>query len=66
MAIPVLILGKSGSGKSASLRNFKQAGIINVLNKPLPFKNDFKIRPISDKHPGYAIGGLKLNYDTEN
>ncbi|WP_431065182.1 hypothetical protein [Methylotuvimicrobium sp.] len=29
------------------------------------FKNDFKIRPISDKHPGYATGGLKLNYDLE-
>lgn len=30
------------------------------------FKKDFKIHPITDKHPGYTIGGLKLNYDTEN
>ena len=41
MAIPVLIIGKSGSGKSTSLRdctNNQEWGLINVLNKPLPFK----------------------------
>lgn len=40
MGIPVLIIGKSGSGKSASLRNFDEnVSIINVLGKPFPFKN---------------------------
>lgn len=41
MAIPVLILGDSGSGKSTSLRNFQpgELGIINVNGKPLPFKS---------------------------
>jgi len=41
MGIGVLIIGKSGSGKSTSLRNFKsdEVGIINVISKPLPFKN---------------------------
>lgn len=40
MGIPVLIMGESGSGKSASLRNFDDAevGIFNVASKPLPFK----------------------------
>lgn len=39
MAIPVLILGKSGSGKSTSMRNCgRDFGLINVLGKPLPFK----------------------------
>ena len=40
MGIPVLILGESGSGKSASLRNFDPAevAIYNVAGKPLPFR----------------------------
>lgn len=44
MAIPVLLLGKSGSGKSASLRNFgeDELALINVMHKPLPFKKQFK------------------------
>ncbi len=49
MGIPVLILGESGSGKSASLRNFKESevGIINVGKKPLPFKT--KLKPFKTK-----------------
>jgi hypothetical protein len=40
MGIPVLICGESGSGKSASLRNFEpeDVSIFNVAAKPLPFK----------------------------
>lgn len=43
MAIAVLVLGESGTGKSASLRNFKKGDLayINVTGKPLPFRNDF-------------------------
>lgn len=43
MAIPVLIIGKSGSGKSASMMNLdpKQTALISVLGKPLPFKGKF-------------------------
>lgn len=40
MGIPVLVIGASGSGKSASMRNMKEVGLINVIGKPLPFKND--------------------------
>jgi hypothetical protein len=42
MGIGVLILGESGTGKSASLRNFtkEEAGVINVVGKPLPFRSD--------------------------
>jgi hypothetical protein len=40
MGIPVLVLGESGSGKSASLRNFDatEVSIFNVAGKPLPFR----------------------------
>lgn len=35
-----MIIGESGSGKSASLRNFEpeEVGVFNVASKPLPFK----------------------------
>lgn len=44
MGIPVLIMGPSGSGKSASMRNFQagELGIVNVSRKPLPFRTDLK------------------------
>lgn len=41
MAVPILLIGKSGSGKSTSLRNCTNNpnwNLIRVLNKPLPFK----------------------------
>lgn len=40
MGVPVLILGESGSGKSASLRNFKPDELVvyNVAGKLLPFR----------------------------
>lgn len=42
MGAVVLVLGESGSGKSASLRNFKKDDIalLNVLGKKMPFKSD--------------------------
>lgn len=50
MGIPVLIMGESGSGKSASLRNFEpeDVGIFNVAGKPLPFKKALLKANISD------------------
>lgn len=44
MATKVLILGDSGTGKSASLRNFKpeEVLVINAAGKPLPFRNHFE------------------------
>jgi len=52
MGRPVLILGNSGVGKTASLRNFKEDEIfyINVLNKELPFKKTFKYTLYSDDY----------------
>lgn len=44
MGILVMILGESGTGKSASLRNFQpgEVAIINVAGKPLPFRTRLK------------------------
>lgn len=43
MNVPVLIIGKSGAGKSFSLANLppEKTALINVLGKPLPFKGRF-------------------------
>lgn len=56
MGIPVLIIGKSGSGKSASLRNFQpgEVGIVNVLGKPLPFRNKLQAVQTDDYKKVYA------------
>jgi len=44
MGLPVLVYGKSGSGKSRSLKFFKEEEIllINIEGKALPFKQQFK------------------------
>lgn len=45
MALPVLVIGRSGSGKTYSLKNFKpeEVGIISVEKGRLPFKSDLKV-----------------------
>lgn len=50
MGIPVLVLGESGSGKSASLRNFdpEDVSIFNVAAKPLPFRKKLPSRSTND------------------
>lgn len=50
MGIPVLIMGKSGAGKSRSLKKCvgKDFGVIRVLNKPLPFRGKLPGNACSD------------------
>ena len=50
MGIPVILFGKSGTGKSRSLKNFEADEIyfVNVLGKPLPFKGGFKYTSTTD------------------
>ena len=52
MGIPVLVIGASGSGKSASMRHMKEVGLINVIGKPLPFKNDIPFVETDDYNQG--------------
>ena len=46
----ILIYGKSGSGKSRSLKNFGEEEIflVNVIGKELPFRNRFKFVSVTD------------------
>lgn len=53
MATVTLILGKSGSGKSTSIRNFNAADValIQVIRKPLPFPGSSAWTPlVTDDH----------------
>jgi hypothetical protein len=59
MGVPVLILGESGSGKSASLRNFEadEIGVFNVAGKPLPFRK--KLQSCSTADYGKIMGIIR-------
>lgn len=61
MGIPVLILGESGSGKSASLRNFEKedVSIFNVAAKPLPFRKKLPMKATSDYNT--IMAGIKAS-----
>lgn len=52
MGIPILIYGRSGTGKSRSLKNFGEDEItlINVESKPLPFRKRFKYTINTDQY----------------
>ena len=57
MGIPVLVLGRSGSGKSRSIKNL-DCGVVKVIEKELPFRNDLKTVTTSDY---VKIGTILLN-----
>lgn len=64
MSIPVLILGRSGSGKTYSLKNFspKEVGVISVEKGRLPFKSDIKVMKVpKDPTQGTAKDTANLN-----
>lgn len=62
MAIPVLVMGRSGSGKTYSIKNFKpeEVGVISVEKGRLPFRSEIKVARIpkygngDDKSESYA------------
>lgn len=60
MSIPILIIGKSGSGKSTSIRTLppEKVALINVLGKPLPFRG--KYDQIRTDDYGKIIGAIKM------
>lgn len=52
--IPVLVIGKSGSGKTYSLKNFGKddVGIISVEKGRLPFRSDLKVAKVPANFEG--------------
>ena len=56
----IIIYGKSGSGKSRSLKNFgpEEIYLINTIGKRLPFRNGFKYITVTD-NIGVIKAGLK-------
>ena len=64
MAIPVLIIGRSGSGKTYSIKNFTpdEVGVISVEKGRLPFKSDIKVAKVpKDPTGGEAKDAANLN-----
>ena len=64
MAIPVLIIGRSGSGKTYSIKNFKadEVGVISVEKGRLPFRSDIKVAKVpKDPTDGQAKDAAQLN-----
>ena len=59
MATTIMILGDSGTGKSASLRNLdrKKSVLLNVLGKPLPFKGGNEFHSVTNDDPK-SLNGL--------
>lgn len=48
MGLPVLILGRSGSGKSRSIKNMTDVAVIKAVNKVLPFRAEVKNAYVND------------------
>lgn len=64
MAIPVLIIGRSGSGKTYSLKNFKkgEVGVISVEKGRLPFRSDIRVMKVpKDPTEGTAKDAASVN-----
>ena len=60
MGVPVLVMGESGSGKSASLRNFSpdDIGIFNVAGKPLPFRKKLPMSYSKTLSLGFKLSSI--------
>ena len=63
MAMPVLVIGRSGSGKTYSLKEFKkgEVSVISVEKGRLPFKSDIQIARIPNHFGDEKISAGQLN-----
>ena len=66
MAVPVLVMGRSGSGKSASLRNISETTfVVNVNKKPLPFRNNENLKIMNCDEYLKIKSALRAAYDKD-
>jgi hypothetical protein len=65
MALPVMITGRSGSGKTFSLKNFtaEEISVISIEKGRLPFRSDIKVIKIPKS---FASMDQNANYATLN
>lgn len=63
MSIPVLIMGRSGSGKTYSIKNFAptEVGVISVEKGRLPFKSDIKVVKVPEDFGGEIQSAAQYN-----
>ena len=61
MAICVFILGRSGTGKTYSMRNFEpdELAVVNIQGKIFPFRNGLKIETVNTDTPDKVIKAVK-------
>ena len=69
MALPVLVMGRSGSGKTTSLRNFdEKLLVVNVAKKSLPFKRKENIIVVDEddylKIRSYLAKAVERGYNS--
>lgn len=62
MAIPVFVIGQSGSGKTYSIKNFSkdEVGVISVEKGRLPFKSDIKVCRVKRDFPTKDYAALNV------
>ena len=67
MGVVVFILGRSGTGKSYSMRNFDPAdvGVINIQGKILPFRNGVNFEKVATDDAAAIIKYLKVMSETK-
>lgn len=63
MSTPVLVMGRSGSGKTYSIKNFKpdEVGVISVEKGRLPFKSEIKVVRIPEDFGPEVQSAAQLN-----
>ena len=68
MGVLTYVLGRSGTGKSYSMRNFKKGeiGVINVQGKILPFKGSGSFDIVNTDDSSSIVKNIKIVYSPDS